>query len=222
MATIDDSIGKFLRGKLGKQFTVYERLGKTVVRSVPEGFRPTGEGQLAQQKRIKGCNTFYKAIKAAKLYVYWQRALKPAGWTGHHLFMHLNLPTFSGKGWIEAPEKVRMTIGTGLLLPDKVHLKRGEETKGAASDGILWEVTWENATDYPRCNANDRAVVVLMRGGKYYDVKFAKISDDAQRKTERLVFVQRKDLREYVHGYLFFQSANGEYVTDSMYMGVLE
>lgn len=220
MAIIEEDFGGFLRGRIGGQFTVYKRLGKTVMRSVPEGFCPTGEGQLAQQRRIKGCNTFYKAVRDAGLSECWKEALKPPGWSGFNLFMHHNLPAFSERGWMEAPEKVKLTAGE-VLLPDKVCMTRGEETNGEVSDRKVWMVAWENAADYPRRDASDRAVVALMRGGKYYDVKFAEIVGNALREEKRLAFVQEENLKEYVHGYLFFRSANGKRISESMYLGIL-
>ena len=74
MAIIKNTIGKEIYGKLDG-FTVYQRLGQTIIRSIA-GVRPTGAGQLAQQERLKGCTTFYKAVRAAGLSPYWKQVEK--------------------------------------------------------------------------------------------------------------------------------------------------
>lgn len=215
MAIIKNSIGIKIHGQIGKQFTVYERLGKTVMRSVPEGFRPTGEGQLAQQKRMKGCNTFYKAVRHVGLARWWNEAEKRAGWTGHNLFMHRNLPAFSERGWIEAPEKIRLTEGNGVRLPDGVRLERTE------GESESWVVSWTEATRYPAVEPDDRAVVAVMRGGKYFDVKFVEIMGDTRRRDCRLEFVKPEKLKEHVYCYLYFESEGGKSVSSSVYLGIL-
>lgn len=215
MAIIENYLGMRIRGKIGKQFTVYQRLGKTVMRSVPEDFHPTGQGQLAQQKRIKGCNTFYKAMQAVGLTPYWQQAKKPAGWSGFNLFMSRNLPAFSAWGWIEAPEKIHLTVGENLKLPDSLTLEceKGETDK--------WLISWEETTYYPKGHPNDRPVVAVMRGGKYFDVKFITSIGDARRKDKRMEFLIPKNLYEYGHIYIFFQSEDGVSVSSSKYLGIL-
>ena len=67
MATIKDNIGNGINGKIGKKFTVYQRLGQTIIRTLPEDFQPTSEGALAQQKRLSGCTTFYKGGGAERV-----------------------------------------------------------------------------------------------------------------------------------------------------------
>lgn len=215
MAILKDFLGMRIRGKIGNQFTVYQRLGTTVIRSVPEDFRPMGQGQLAQQKRIKGCNTFYKAVQAVELTHYWQQTKKPAGWSGFNLFMNRNLPAFSARGWIEAPEKIHLTVGENLKLPDDLTLEREEGETGK------WIISWEEITHYPKGDPNDRPMVAVIRGGKYFDVKFITPIGDARRKDKRVEFLIPENLYEYGHIYIYFQSEDGVSVSSSKYLGIL-
>ncbi len=47
MARIIDKMASKANGKIGKKFTVYQRLGQTIIRTLPEDFQPTSEGALA-------------------------------------------------------------------------------------------------------------------------------------------------------------------------------
>lgn len=164
MATIKDNIGNGINGKIGKKFTVYQRLGQTIIRTLPEDFQPTSEGALAQQKRLSGCSTFYKAVQAAGLSEYWRLVEKAPGQTGYSRFMSVNIRAFSAQGWIEAPEKIRLTERAGLELPEAITCR--QET--TAEEETRWTVSWENKTGYPPRHASDRAVVALMRGREIF------------------------------------------------------
>ena len=130
--------------------------------------------------------------------------------------MSVNMRAFSAQGWIEAPEKIRLTERAGLELPEAITCQQETTAEGE----VRWAVSWENKTGYPPRHASDRAVVALMRGGKYFDVKFAE-TGDARRGDGRLEFVKPKKLDDYVHGYLLFKSASGNQVSASCYLGVL-
>ncbi len=216
MARIIDKMASKANGKIGKKFTVYQRLEQTIIRTLPEDFQPTSEGALAQQKRLSGCTTFYKAVQAAGLSEYWRLVEKAAGQTGYSRFMSANMRAFSAQGWIEAPEKIRLTERAGLELPEAITCQQETTAEGE----VRWAVSWENKTGYPPRHASDRAVVALMRGGKYFDVKFAE-TGDARREDGRLEFVKPKKLDDYVHGYLLFKSASGNQVSASCYLGIL-
>lgn len=215
MAIIKNTIGKEIYGKLDG-FTVYQRLGQTIIRTIA-GVRPTGAGQLAQQERLKGCTTFYKAVRAAGLSPYWKQVEKLPGQTGYNRFISLNLTAFSEKGWIEAPEKVHLTEKAKLELPEEITCSPVPDTTGEKR----WAVTWQDKTGYPNRQATDRAVLAVMRGGKYFDVKFIEPTGKASRGEGHLEFAKPKELSNYVHCYLFFQSASGNQVSASCYLGIL-
>lgn len=83
-------------------------------------------------------------------------------------------------------------------------------------------LTWKNATGYPGCNGNDRMVVVLMCGGRYFDVRFPDNGEGiACREDERGAFVLPTESENYTHVYCFMRSADGSRFSDSMYMGNL-
>ena len=215
MAIIKNTIGKEIYGKLDG-FTVYQRLGQTIIRTIA-GVRPTGAGQLAQQERLKGCTMFYKAVRAAGLSPYWKQVEKLPGQTGYNRFISLNLPAFSDKGWIEAPEKVHLTEKARLELPEEITCNPVPDTP----EETHWRITWKDKTGYPSRQATDRAVLAAMRGGKYFDVKFIEPTGKALRGEGHLEFVKPKELSNYVHCYLFFQSDDGNQVSASCYLGIL-
>lgn len=215
MAIIKNQIGKEIYGKLDG-FTVYQRLGQTIIRTIA-GVRPTGAGQLAQQERLKGCTMFYKAVRAAGLSPYWKQVEKLPGQTGYNRFISLNLPAFSDKGWIEAPEKVHLTEKARLELPEEITCNPVPDTP----EETHWRITWKDKTGYPSRQATDRAVLAAMRGGKYFDVKFIEPTGKALRGEGHLEFVKPKELSNYVHCYLFFQSDDGNQVSASCYLGIL-
>lgn len=148
MAIIKNTIGKEIYGKLDG-FTVYQRLGQTIIRTIA-GVRPTGAGQLAQQERLKGCTTFYKAVRAAGLSPYWKQVEKLPGQTGYNRFISLNLPAFSDKGWIEAPEKVHLTEKARLELPEEITCNPVPDTP----EETRWRITWKDKTGYPSRQAS--------------------------------------------------------------------
>ena len=215
MAIIKNTIGKEIYGKLDG-FTVYQRLGQTIIRIIA-GVRPTGAGQLAQQERLKGCTTFYKAVRAAGLSPYWKQVEKLPGQTGYNRFISLNLPAFSDKGWIEAPEKVHLTEKARLELPEEITCNPVPDTP----EETRWRITWKDKTGYPSRQASDQAIIAVMRGGKYFDVKFIEPTGKALRGEGHLEFVKPKELSNYVHCYLFFQSDDGNQVSASCYLGIL-
>ncbi len=211
MAIAKDSDFKGLRGKLGG-VVVYERLGTLCVRRRPDGFKPAGAGQLAQQRRMASANIFYKAAKHAGVAAYWKDAPKPAGCTGYNLFIRENIRAFSAEGLLEAPEKVKLTVKTGLELPDGPVLEREAEGKAV--------VRWKNVTNYPGCAADDRLVVVLMRGGRHFDLRYLHAPTGiARRGDERCEIVLPAPLAAYGLVYVFMLSADGRQVSNSLYMG---
>lgn len=213
MAIVKNNDFQGLRGKLGG-FVVYERLGVVCMRRRPDDFKPVGDGQVAQQRRMASADIFYRAAKAAGVAAYWKAAAKPAGWTGYNLFLHENMRVFSATGLLEAPEKVRLTVKTGLELPDGLVLERE-----SAGEGWL---RWRNATDYPACGADDRVVVAVMRGGRYFDVRFpcGRVGI-ACRGDGGCRLVLPAGMQEYRYVYVFLLSADGSKVSDSIYMGSL-
>lgn len=213
MAVLENDDLKGLCGRLGN-LVVYRRLGKICVRMRPEGFKPTGAGQVAQQHRLASVNIFYKAVKAAGLTGYWKSAERPAGWTGYNLFVSRNLAAFSADGLLGAPEKVSLTEKTGLELPDALTLEKGAEGR--------FRLTWRNVTGYPGCGESDRLVVALMRGGRYFDVKLPGGKEGiACRKDGEVEFFLPENRKEYKHMYCFMCSEEGEAVSGSVYLGTL-
>lgn len=85
-------------------------MGKICVRHKPDGYKPSGATQLAQQRRIASVNILYKALKAVGLAGYWKEADKPLGWSGYNLFVSRNIPAFDPDGLIGDAEKVCLRL----------------------------------------------------------------------------------------------------------------
>ncbi len=202
--SINFDIGK-IKGKAGG-CTVYKRLGKTCVRSCPDSRKLTSAGQVAQQHRIASVAILYKAVRAAGLDVCWKAADKPAGWTGYNLFVTKNLPAFGPDGFIGDAGKVRLTVGTGIYLPDEIAIRQtGENT---------WALTWNNVTCYPDCHAEDRVILAFMRGGKYFAIKVLNESGIACRKDGYAEFELPTKWQLPTNLYCFMRSETGE-ISDS-------
>ncbi|WP_251622612.1 hypothetical protein [Odoribacter lunatus] len=201
MAIIDDDVftGK-LRGKFGGCI-VYKRLGKTCIRSCPGSRKLTDAGQIAQQRRISSLNIFYKALKFAGLAKCWNDAEKPAGWSGYNLFISKNISAFAPNGFIGDAEKVCLTVGTGIYLPDELIIRQtGEGT---------WVLTWKNVTCYPSGDAGDRMVLALMQGRNRFAIKIFDEAGVACRHDECAEFKLPAAWQGYVHLYCFMRSESG-------------
>ena len=194
-----------LQGKLGG-CVVYKRLGKTCVRTLPESRKPTGREMLAQQRRVASAAILYKALKFAGLAKYWNDAEKPSGWSGYNLFISKNVPAFAPNGFIGDADKVRLTVGTGIYLPDELIIRQtGEDT---------WGLTWKNVTCYSGGDAGDCMMLALMQGRNRFAIK---ILDDAGVACRRDEYVELKlpaAWQGYTHLYCFMRSETGK-VSDS-------
>lgn len=211
MAYIDNEIDPLwnsVRGKLGA-YTVYKRLGKICIRHRPEGFKPTGKGQIAQQCRIASVNTFYQAVKAAGLAAFWKDAEKPKGWSGYNLFVSKNLPAFDNVGLIGDAGKICLTEGTGLQLPDEMTISKDGEA--------AWVLTWKNITHYQCGKSTDRVMIALMQGKERFDVKLLDVAGIACRGDEKVRFEIPAKFKKYKHLYCFMQSETGTSVSASKY-----
>lgn len=205
MVIIDAGIGKDLHGKLGRQFTFYRRLGRTVARCLPESYSLSAPGQLAQQRRIRSLNIFYKSVKSAGWIGCWKEAKKPVGWSGFNFFVSKNLPAFSAEGLIGDASKICITVGTGILLPCDLMLCKEEG---------IWVLRWNGTMCYPEGEEEDRMMVVLMRGGSFFDLKVVDEAGVACRKDRVARIGIPEAWKEYVHLYCFMRSETGK-VSDS-------
>ncbi|MCM1440937.1 MAG: hypothetical protein NC131_17315 [Roseburia sp.] len=202
MAIIEHNniVTRELRGKIGN-CTVYKRLGKTCVRSCPDSRKLTSAGQVAQQRRIASIAILYKAVKIVGLNACWKAADKPAGWTGYNLFVTKNLPAFDSDGLIGDAEKVCLTVGTGIYLPDELAIRQtGENT---------WALTWKNVTCYPTCHAGDRMMLTFMQGRDRFAIKILNEAGVASRSDEYIEFELPAEWQGYTHLYCFMRSETG-------------
>lgn len=204
----DDPLWKSVRGRLGA-FTVYERLGRICVRQRPVGFKPSGDGQVAQQRRIASVNILYQAVNAAGFAAFWKQAVKPKGWCGYNLFVSKNLPAFDREGLIGDAGKIWLTPESGLQLPDEMKISRDE-------DGA-WVLTWKNVTYYPCGKPTDRVMIALMQGRDRFDVKLLDEAGVAYRRDEQVRLVFPGKFENYGHLYCFMRSETGTSVSASKY-----
>lgn len=195
-----------LHGKLGG-FVIYQRLGKICVRHKPDGYKPSGATQLAQQRRLASVNILYKALNAVGLAGYWKEADKPLGWSGYNLFVSRNIPAFDPDGLIGDAEKVCLTPGTGVYLPDEMTVRKEEEG--------IYVLAWKNATCYPTNDDADRVVLALMQGRDRFGIKLLDKDGIACRGDGSVRFEIPVKLRSYGNLYCFMQSATGLSVSAS-------
>lgn len=194
-----------LQGKLGG-CTVYDRMGETCVRTLPESRKLTGKEVIAQQRRIASIAILYKALKSAELAKYWNDAEKPSGWSGYNLFVSKNLPAFTPDGLIGDADKVCLTVGTGIYLPDELSIRRGGEN--------TWTLTWKNVTSYPGNDAGDCMILALMQGKDRFAIKIFDEAGVIRRRDEYAELILPAAWQGYTHLYCFMRSETGK-VSDS-------
>ncbi len=180
----------------------YEFRGQPCIRSKPQDMAPpSSPGQVAQQERVAAVAIFYKSLRDAGLYAFWQKAAEGMVQTGYNLLLQKNIRAFNGDGCICDFSKLQMTPDL-LPLPDLLSMRVGEEGEAV--------VEWSNSTPYPGAKEEDRLAIALMR--KDTDVFDLVISDIGicRRRDERAVFRVADNFFLYEHFYIFFIAEDGE------------
>lgn len=195
MGKISNSVLAHYSGRIGK-FVIYQRLGKTCIRTLPACRSPVSTALLSQQERIASIAIFYKAIGAAGLKDSWQKAEKPRGWSGYNLFVQQNMPAFTSEGEIGDFDKLQLTAGS-LQLPDEITLR-------SVPNGE-WILEWSNRTLYPPGEDDDRMQIALMRCRDRFDVGIPDIGD-FRRKDGKAVFRIPEEYKNFAHLFCFFCS----------------
>lgn len=162
-------------------------------------------GQLAQQKRMVSASIFYRAVKAAGLHHSWQAAARDKQLSGYNLFLHYNLPAFTGEGNICDFDKLQLSTGK-LYLPDHMSIcNEGEDA---------WKIEWKNNALSPGADENDRFRAVVMKREDVFTVKLPG-TGDYRRKHCRAVIRLPPELKEFVHLYCYFCSDTGNTFSES-------
>ena len=207
MAIIENEILREARGRLG-DFIIYQYRGKTCLRQRParktKQFSP---GKLAQQERISSVAVLYQAAKAIGLHRSWCRSAEQTTLSGYNLFVGRNVTAFSGNGLICDFGKISLSIGK-LQLPDRMKISPVGENE--------WLIEWQNDSSYPGTHRDDRLQVVLMKREDVFTIKILEIGD-FRRKHGRAVIRLPLELKDYVHLYCYFCSAEGECFSVSRY-----
>ena len=200
-----------LVGKLD-DYVVYKRRGQTCLRRRPAPPRGIpSAGFAAQQERIAAIAIFYRALKEAGLYPYWQRAAKGLVAHGYNLITKANLPAFGGQGKIGDFTKLRLTPNL-LPLPDGL-------TLAAEADGTR-TLEWLPDTGLPGAAADDEARLLVMPD----DETFVLANVDAGGATRgdgTLRLALPDERRDYPHLFVHFRSRTGGVCSVSRYFNLI-
>lgn len=200
MAIINHGLLKTCRGKLG-DIIFYQLKGKTCLRTrVDREKIKFNSGQLAQQERMASASIFYRAVKAVGMHYCWQTAARNMQWTGYNLFLHCNLPVFTGEGNIGDFDKLQLSTGK-LPLPDKMNIGREGESE--------WKIGWDNTAHSPGASENDRFLAVVMKREDVFTIKLPVVGD-YRRKHCRAIIRLPPELREFIHLFCYFCSDTGD------------
>lgn len=187
-------------GRLG-DMVFYKYRNMTCARMIPaETKAPSSPGQLAQQERMASLAIFYRSLKAAGLYTYWQRAMRGLTWNGYNLLVKMNLPAFDGEGRICDFSKLFLTWGI-VALPDGMTLQQEGET--------TWRLTWQNTPCQAHAAADDQLMLFLMKDSETFDVMPLETNPYC-RGDRQAIFRIPDELREFPHLYVIFRTRTGE------------
>ena len=196
-----------LVGKLD-DYVVYKRRGQTCLRRRPAPPRGIpSAGFAAQQERIAAIAIFYRALKEAGLYPYWQRAAKGLVAHGYNLITKANLPAFGGQGKIGDFTKLRLTPNL-MPLPDGLTLSAG--------DGDAWLLEWEAGEWLPGTEADDAARLLAMRNAETF-VLLPVDAGGALRGDGSARFRLPDGASDFTHLFVYFCSRTDGICTSSRY-----
>lgn len=197
-------------GKIG-DCVVYDHRGQKCVRRIGKSQCPPTPAQLAQRGRMASVAIFYRALKAAGIFPYWETAAIGKKAHGYNLLCSANLQAFNWKGAISDFAKLRLTPDL-LPLPDGLSLVR--EADGA------WRLEWAVVPGLPGAADDDYLKVFLMRDGETFNPECI-VAGDACRADGRAVFRVPEALDDYRHLFIVFCSQAGDKCSESRYYNLL-
>ena len=155
--------------------------------------------QEAQMERMAAVAIFYRALKEAGLFPYWETAAEGQLAHGYNLLTKENLPAFRAGGYICDFAKLQLTPAL-LALPDDLRLAQEE-------DGA-WRLQWVNAPFQAGTAEDDRLQVFLMRDEDSFDPLPVE-TGEVCRKDGIVRFCIPEEWKACGHLYVFFCSQTG-------------
>ena len=203
MAEVQDIFGKKASGKAGP-VSFYMSRGKTFMRSLPgKKTGPMTENQLRNQHRFKEIRQFCTPFKDVVIPQIWNGLATTS--SGYHLFMKVNSPAFDRDGIISDPMKVHLSMGK-LTLPE------GFQAQRTTTGGTSIEVKWERDFTLPGKSSKDNLMVISTGEGKYS----AMVATGLTRGDRVGTFELPELTVPATHIYLFFESLDQRYYSDSL------
>jgi hypothetical protein len=203
MAEVNDIYGNDVTGKVGT-VSFYRLRGKTIMRSLPVRRSKTrSKDQLRNQNRFKQVHLFCKQFKLLIIPQIWNLAATTS--SGYHLFMRVNTPAFDQDGILTDPLKIRLSTGT-LTLPT------GMQAVRTSAESSTIRVNWEKENGLGGLTLKDRLMVVSAADGQYSDISATGLKRMDLGGSFELPALEAPA----THLYLFFESMDQRYYSDSM------
>ena len=211
MARVIGGVNGTVSGKVGNVI-YYSSNGGDYIRSLPKKRRnlPPTPKQILQRARFAAVQQWLKPIIPLIRAGFREYAPRQ---TAHNSAMSYNLQhalIMDGDGFEVNPEAFAFSIG---LLP-------GVEQASMVQEGDQVHFHWQVNDEIPTENIFDRTLLLLYRPGSELS-KFHIYGNERHQLTDSLCI---KDFKsgEICHGYLAFISTEGQQVSNSVYLGMLE
>ncbi|HEY3370427.1 MAG TPA: hypothetical protein VGK10_06245 [Prolixibacteraceae bacterium] len=203
MAEVQDIFGKKVVGKAGPA-SFYTLFGKTIMRSLP-GKRtgPQSPQQVRNQERFKAIRAFCSPFKDVVIPQIWNSLATTS--SGYHLFMKTNSPAFDMDGILSDPMKIRLSMG-------KLPLPQGMKAHRTSEGSTTIAVQWDKDPSLGGLPARDQLMVISSAGGKFSEMKPTGLT----RADLAGTFELPPMAEPASHVYLFFQSLDLRYYSESM------
>lgn len=203
MAEINDIFGNNVKGRVGT-VSMYRLRGKTVIRSLPVNRKKERtENQLRNQNRFKEIRKFCNLFKYIVIPQIWNGVATTS--SGYHLFMKANSPAFNQDGLLADPFKIKLAAGI-LPLPEGMLAGRTSLSENSI------QVKWDKDAISGGLALRDQLMVISAGEGKYSDIMATGIKRRDLGGSFELPSLDTKA----THVYLFFESVDQRYYSDSI------
>jgi hypothetical protein len=207
MAEVNDIYGNDVTGKVGT-VSFYRLWGKTIMRSLPVRRSKTrSKNQLRNQNRFRAIQQFCKQFKPLIIPQIWNGVATTS--SGYHLFMKVNTPAFDKDGILTDPMKIHLSAGI-LTLPT------GMQAERTSAGGTTIQVKWDAEPTLGGTTKKDRLMVVGAADGQYSDIS----ATGLKRMDLGGSFELPNLTSPATHLYLFFESLDQRYYSDSICLEV--
>jgi len=203
MAEVNDIYGNDVTGKVGN-VSFYKLRGKTVMRSLPGKRRKQQTPkQLRNQNRFQEIRKFCNLFKHVVIPQIWNGVATTS--SGYHLFMKSNSAAFDEDGMLTDPQKIILSKGE-LIFPAGMEVYRTSPGSSAI------QVKYETKPVISGKSSKDKLMVISYGEGKFSEIKDTGITKWSLDGTFELPELDTPAS----HIYLFFESQDQRYYSDSM------